>query len=65
MSAMKSCDNENFIPSPPMYTGAQIGDNYVHAWTAETKPFLLLRLFDLGNEASHDGSAIVDMVLND
>ena len=37
----------------PTYTHAQIGDDYMHAWTAETRPSLLLHLFGPGNEAIH------------
>ena len=41
-----------FFLSPPTCTRAQIGDNYAHARTAQTRPFLLLRLFGPGKEDS-------------
>ena len=41
----------HFLPRPTR-ARAQIGDNYAHARTAETRPFLLLCLYGPGYEAS-------------
>ena len=44
----------NVIPPTPTRTRAQTGDNYAHARSAETRPFLLLRLHGPGNEATSE-----------